>query len=430
MIKKDSSTKLRYLDLFAGAGGLSEGFIREGFEPIAHVEMSEAACYTLKTRTAFHYLKMINKTEVYCNYLSGKISREEFYSNVPAMVLNTVICDTISAKTLDSIFAKIDTLKGEKPIDLIVGGPPCQAYSLMGRARDPARMLNDKRNYLFSFYIKFLQKYKPYFFVFENVLGLLSAKDGTGYRYFDMMKEGFAKSGYKICCKTLNARDYGVLQNRKRLFIIGKRADEDFEFDWPKTVKNSSKVSAIFSDLPFLKAGQGDCRNCQLSSNPDHWLIDSQIRSTDSSVPLTFHCSRSHGNHDLEIYKIAVKQWNESNTRLKYDDLPKELKTHKNQKTFLDRFRVVSSSDSASQTIVAHIAKDGHYYIHPDIKQNRSLTPREVARLQSFPDDYYFESESGKPSRTEAYKQIGNAVPVLLSQVIAKSINEAIINEH
>ena len=121
MGKRDSSIKLRYLDLFAGAGGLSEGFIREGFDPIAHVEMSEAACFTLKTRAAFHYLNKKNKTDAYRKYLSGEISREEFYSCIPTDVLNSVICETINAKTLDSIFAKIDSLKGKKPIDLIVG---------------------------------------------------------------------------------------------------------------------------------------------------------------------------------------------------------------------------------------------------------------------------------------------------------------------
>ena len=100
------------------------------------------------------------------------------------------------------------------------------------------------------------------------------------------------------------------------------------------------------------------------------------------------------------------------------------LKTHKNRHSFVDRFKVVASNLSASQTVVAHIAKDGHYYIHPDIEQNRSLSIREAARLQSFPDDFYFEGESEKPSRTAAFKQIGNAVPVVLAEEIAIKINE------
>ena len=415
---------MRYLDLFAGAGGLSEGFIKAGFEPVAHVEINEAACYTLKTRTAFHYLEQINNLTPYIEYTSGQISREKLYSYIPKEKLDSVICEEISAKTLKSIFENIDNLKGNEPIDLIVGGPPCQAYSLMGRSRDPDRMLHDKRNYLFSFYVKFLEKYQPRYFVFENVLGLLSSKDENGYRYLDMMTAAFDKAGYKIDLQILNARDYGVLQNRKRIIIVGRRTDEDFNFQWSEHVHTDAHVGAIFSDLPIIHAGEGDVYNCQLGNNPDPWLIESGVRSNVPGMPVTYYCSRTHKEQDLEIYRIAVNKWNTQHERLKYADLPDRLKSHKNQKTFQDRFKVVAMDEQASQTVVAHIAKDGHYYIHPELEQNRSLTPREVARLQTFPDDYYFESVSGKPSRTDAFRQIGNAVPVLLAQKIAESLRD------
>ena len=415
---------MRYLDLFAGAGGLSEGFIKAGFEPVAHVEISESACYTLKTRTAFHYLEQINNLTPYIEYTSGQISREKLYSYIPKEKLDSVICEEISAKTLKSIFENIDNLKGNEPIDLIVGGPPCQAYSLMGRSRDPDRMLHDKRNYLFSFYVKFLEKYQPRYFVFENVLGLLSAKDENGYRYLDMMTAAFDKAGYKIDLQILNARDYGVLQNRKRIIIVGRRTDEDFNFQWPEHVHTDTQVGAIFSDLPIIHAGEGDVYNCQLRNNPDPWLIESGVRSNVHGMPVTYYCSRTHKEQDLEIYRIAVNKWNTQHERLKYADLPDRLKSHKNQKTFQDRFKVVAMDELASQTVVAHIAKDGHYYIHPELEQNRSLTPREVARLQTFPDDYYFESVSGKPSRTDAFRQIGNAVPVRLAYEIAHQLME------
>lgn len=415
---------MRYLDLFAGAGGLSEGFIKAGFEPVAHVEISESACYTLKTRTAFHYLEQTNNLTPYIEYTSGQISRDELYSYIPKERLDSVICEEISAKTLKSIFNNIDTLKGNEPIDLIVGGPPCQAYSLMGRSRDPDRMLHDKRNYLFSFYVKFLEKYQPRYFVFENVLGLLSAKDENGYRYLDMMTAAFDKAGYKIDLQILNARDYGVLQNRKRIIIVGRRTDADFNFQWPEHGHTDAHVGAIFSDLPIIHAGEGDVYNCQLGNNPDPWLIESGVRSNVPSMPVTYYCSRTHKEQDLEIYRIAVNKWNTQHERLKYADLPDRLKSHKNQNTFQDRFKVVAKDESASQTVVAHIAKDGHYYIHPELEQNRSLTPREVARLQTFPDDYYFESVSGKPSRTDAYRQIGNAVPVRLAYEIAHKLME------
>ena len=117
-----------------------------------------------------------------------------------------------------------------------------------------------------------------------------------------------------------------------------------------------------------------------------------------------------------------VDTWNKTETRIAYTDLPEYLRTHRNTKCFLDRCKVVAGNLTCSQTVVAHICRDGHYYIHPDIKQNRSLTPREAARIQTFPDNYYFESVTGKPSRTLAYKQIGNAVPVRLAYHIASSL--------
>lgn len=417
---------MRYLDLFAGAGGLSEGFIRAGFEPVAHVEMSESACYTLKTRAAFHYLRKQNNILPYIRYTSGEISRTEFYNMVPRNVLDSVICEEISSQSIKNVFSKVDALKGNNLIDLIVGGPPCQAYSLMGRSRDPDGMLHDKRNYLFSFYVRFLERYKPRCFVFENVLGLLSARNENGFRYFDMMTEAFTKAGYQIDWRTLNAKDYGVLQNRKRIIIIGHRInDEDFPVDfWPQPFRTEANVGAIFSDLPIIHAGEGDVYNCQLGNYPDPWLIASGVRSHIHGMPVTYYCSRTHKEQDLEIYRIAVNKWNTQHERLKYADLPNRLKSHKNQKTFQDRFKVVAKNESASQTVVAHIAKDGHYYIHPDLEQNRSLTPREVARLQTFPDDYFFESVSGKPSRTDAFRQIGNAVPVRLAYEIAHQLME------
>jgi DNA (cytosine-5)-methyltransferase 1 len=133
---------------------------------------------------------------------------------------------------------------------------------------------------------------------------------------------------------------------------------------------------------------------------------------------VTQHISRSHNSRDLEIYRRAIEKWNNNNERLKYPDLPEELKTHKNESSFTDRYKVVNGN-GVSHTVVAHIAKDGHYYIHPDIEQCRSISVREAARLQSFPDDFYFEG-----SRSAAFKQIGNAVPPLMANAIAKKMKE------
>ena len=139
-----------FIDLFSGAGGLSEGFVRAGFKPISHIEMNKEACNTLVTRAAYHYLKEKGDIELYKSYLLGKISRIEFLDAIPVEVLESVIHSEISDESIGGIFEKIDSrLTDEKRVDLIIGGPPCQAYSLVGRARDPNGMKEDPRNHLY-----------------------------------------------------------------------------------------------------------------------------------------------------------------------------------------------------------------------------------------------------------------------------------------
>lgn len=420
-----------YIDLFAGAGGLSEGFRRAGFMPIAHVEMDPAACNTLKTRNAFYWLKKQGKLGIYQAYLNGELDRLELYRSVPTDVLDSVLNFEISNKTLDDIFDRIDYLNKDG-IDLIIGGPPCQAYSLAGRSRDKNRMRDDKRNHLYWQYGRFLERYEPRYFVFENVLGLLSAKNKKGSLYIDVMKRYFRKKGYAIDYRLISADWYGVPQKRKRVIIIGKRIEKgkratlDFypEFCSMRLQQNSFTIRDLFADLPPLKAGEG--RHCSTKTveprNNMDLLISLGIVDKTTPNSVTFHIARNHTNTDLKIYKIAVELWESKGERLSYASLPKELIQHNNTTSFLDRYKVVDGDAFASQTVVAHIYKDGHYYIHPDLEQNRSITPREAARLQTFPDDYFFESVSGKPSITAAYKQIGNAVPVLLAETIANSM--------
>lgn len=411
-----------YLDLFAGAGGLSEGFIHAGYEPIAHVEMDKAACFTLKTRAAYHWLKKENKLEIYDRYLYGKITRDEFYNKIPENELDTVLNYEISSNTLPAIFTDIDRLLGSKKLDLIIGGPPCQAYSLAGRSRSETKMVGDKRNYLYKHYAEFLRRYKPRFFVFENVLGLLSAKDEDGSLHFQNMQDLFADCGYSTEYRALNASDYGVLQNRKRIILIGKLGQDEKGF-YPEIQKitATNKVGELFCDLPSINAGGGQITPVATKHYTGKYLYNSGIKSRDLE-PVTFHQARPNTEQDLEIYRIVVDTWNKQETRIAYTDLPERLRTHQNTASFLDRFKVVAGNLSCSQTVVAHISRDGHYYIHPDIRQNRSLTPREAARIQTFPDSYYFESVTGRPSRTLAYKQIGNAVPVRLAYNIARAL--------
>ena len=166
--------RIWFVDLFAGAGGLSEGFMQEGFSPVAHVEMDENACYTLKTRECYHYLRRHGKKEQYYRYLKNQISRDELYKLVPAHIIDSVICETMSKEGMPALFCKIDKLKKADKIDIMIGGPPCQAYSVVGRARKKD-MAQDPRNYLYKLYLQAVDKYKPKMIVFENVPGILSA---------------------------------------------------------------------------------------------------------------------------------------------------------------------------------------------------------------------------------------------------------------
>ncbi len=384
---------LKYIDLFAGAGGLSEGFIRCGFEPIAHVEMNKDACDTLRTRTAFHYLKEENRIEEYYDYVKGKISRDELWLKIPEHLIKSVINTEISPKTLPSIFEKIDKQLGKQKVDLVIGGPPCQAYSVAGRARDPKGMTEDPRNHLYKYYVEFLKRYKPKMFVFENVPGILSANNGG---YLELIFEAVREAGYELDKKVLNAKHFGVLQDRKRVIIIGWK--KSLKSKYPHFEENEPQyeiLKDLFSDLPKIQNGQGEWGATEYVKKTNNYLESSGIRNGVDFT--TQHIARMNNENDLEIYRIAVEKWVQENKRLNYAELPQRLIKHSNTKSFTNRFQVVNHK-GVSHTVVAHICADGHYYIHPDINQNRSITVREAARIQSFPDDYFFEY-----SRTAAF---------------------------
>lgn len=403
-----------FIDLFAGAGGLSEGFIRAGFTPIAHIEMNKYACDTLRSRMAYHYLKQHNRLEEYIKYLKEKQegeSGQKLWEKVPDEVIDSVINKEISDETLADIFIKVDKLKGNKQVDFIIGGPPCQAYSIVGRARDPKNMKKDPRNFLYKYYLQFLKRYEPKMFVFENVPGILSAQNGI---HLENILKGIDKAGYKIELKKLKASDYGVLQNRERVIIVGWRKELNLKYPELEKEENPYKILPdLFSDLPERQQGEGSLTDIvQYVAPATGYLQQSKVRNSLDFT--TQHIARPHNLIDLEIYKRAIKLWLEKKARLNYADLPPELQKHNNKQAFLNRFQVVNH-EGCCHTVVAHIAMDGHYYIYPSLKQIRSITVREAARIQSFPDDYYFEG-----SRTAAFKQIGNAVPVILAEKIAK----------
>lgn len=408
--------QLNYIDLFAGASALSEGFKKNNLNPVAHIEMDKEACLTIKTRVVYHYLKDERKPDKYYDYIAGNISRDELYNLLPAEYSDSVINKEISDESLEVIFSVIKKKLNQqtnKHLDLIVGGPPCQAYSIIGR--HSIDWENDKRVSLYVQYGKFLKEFLPKVFVFENVPGLLSANNG---HYYNDLKEYFEKIGYKTDEKILNAKDYGVLQNRRRVIIIGWRKDLKFSYPEIGTIKHSFTTRNIF-DLSPLEAGKSRLV-WKYRKQPNDYLRSFELRNGVDFY--TQHITRPHNENDLRIYKLAIEKWNGEKLRLKYTDVPEKWRTQKNIESFLDRFKVVDGK-GISHTIIAHIAKDGHYYIHPDIKQCRSLSVREAARIQSFEDDFYFEG-----SRTASFRQIGNAVPPLMSDAIAKGIIKRLKN--
>lgn len=409
--------RLNYIDLFAGTSALSEGFKQLDFNPVAHIEMDAEACLTIKTRVAFHHLRENNKLDDYYDYIFGNKTQLEFYSKIPSEQTDTVINTEISDRSLKVIFKLIETnLKRHRhsELDLIVGGPPCQAYSLIGR--HGVDWENDIRLKLYVQYGKFLREFRPKAFVFENVPGILSANGGM---HFMNLKKYFRQIGYEINDRIINAKDYGVLQNRRRVIIVGWRNDLNFSFPELKSELHNYTTQDIFSDLASLSPGQTISKG-KYKKIINHYMSEFSLRNGVDYY--TQHICRPHNTNDLKIYKFAIEKWDEENKRIKYTDLPEQLRTQKNHEAFLDRFKVVNGK-GISHTVIAHISKDGHYYIHPSINQCRSISVREAARIQSFPDDYFFEG-----SRTAAFKQIGNAVPPLLSLAIASGMKKQFQN--
>lgn len=417
-----------FIDLFAGAGGLSEGFIKAGYTPVAHVEMKRDACNTLKTRSAFHYLERENRLDVYENYLRNKREGTDgsaLWNQVPNEVTDRVIQAAIGEDTMPDLFRRIDELQGDNDVDLIIGGPPCQAYSVAGRARLGERMREDPRNFLYLYYVQFIEHYQPKMFVFENVMGIQTARDGGPFRD---LQERVRALGYEIEAHEQIASNYDVLQHRHRMIIVGwKLHDNDgtpTAYHYPDLNPHPTQYAIrrdLLSDLPDRRSGEGNlCEVVQYTrpANEMQYLEETGIRSRLGFT--TQHVARTNNENDREIYTIAINKWLNNQERLNYATLPERLQHHKNKQSFLNRFCVVNPN-GCCHTIVAHIAMDGHYYIYPTenptVETARSLTVREAARIQSFPDDYYFEG-----SRTSAFMQIGNAVPVMMAYNIAMAL--------
>ncbi|AKB27961.1 DNA-cytosine methyltransferase [Methanosarcina siciliae T4/M] len=415
-------SKYTVLDMFSGAGGLSEGFFQNGFKFVSHIEKNDHARNSLETRAIYHALKDSSNEGIYRDYISGNLNRDEFIQKFnelempPAGLLQGEITESNETDTIKEIQDHLKIIDRDS-VDVVIGGPPCQAYSVAGRGRKPKEMKNDPRNYLYRHYVSFLKSFEPKIFVFENVPGIKSAINGIIY---SNLHEELEKIGYKTVAHILNAKDFSVLQERKRIIFIGWKDEYDLSYpDFLKIPPSRFHVSSLLKDLPPLQAGEGTDSPAKYTrpfSRTSEYLQRFMIR--EKKDILIQHNARIHNPRDRIIYRLAIEKWDKERKRLKYNELSPELQTHRNKTSFLDRFKVVNQY-GYSHAVLAHISKDGHYFIHPDIKQARSMTVREVARIQSFPDNYKFEGP-----RIAQYAQIGNAVPPLMAKGIAVEIEK------
>lgn len=392
--------KLNYIDLFAGCGGLSDGFEASNkYNILAAVEWEKKPLKTLEERLIKHY-NIKNASKICLNFDIQRTEElfngwnDEKYGN---------------SKGLDNI------LENQK-VDMIIGGPPCQAYSIAGRIRDNNGMSFDYRNYLFESYIKVVSKVKPSIIVFENVPGLLSAKP-NGINIVERIKEEFNKNGYEVLEKLNNAiidvSDYGVPQYRKRIIIIGLRKklfkgrniqnilNDFYQNILPKYKSKKITVRQAINDLPKIYP--------EINGNNVNYISCDNLYND--------HISRHHSVRDIAIFKTLaidkeqkLNQFNNSESikQLYYETTGRWSNIHKYH---------VLDWDEPSTTIVAHLHKDGLRHIHPDPEQARSITVREAARLQSFDDSFEFIG-----SRSDAYKMIGNAVPPKFAESLANAL--------
>lgn len=398
--------KYNIIDLFSGCGGLLDGFLQSGlYCPVASVEWEKYPVLTLRKRLKEKY---------------GVLDAEQ-----SVVFFDMQRTDELLHGFEDPKYGKnpgLLKLVGKKKIDFIIGGPPCQAYSVAGRVSVEQKEKPDYRNYLFEYYLKVVSTFRPKMFVFENVPGMLSAMpDGTPI--IDLIRRDMANAGYEIIddirkFAILDASDYNVPQTRKRVILVGMNKNyfngkniqtllQRFYSVFLEKQKSNKKVT--------VQEAIGNLPGCYpLFSNkaPSH---------TTPNTNITWQIPRFNSVRDVRIFQMLAEDVSSGKNELQNSEKLKQIYNEATgAHTNVHKYHVLKPNEP-STTILAHLYKDGLRFIHYDPKQARSITVREAARLQTFDDDFDFVGSQG-----DAFKMIGNAVPTKLALAISRAIDSFI----